>query len=74
MIDRTRAKRLLAAMIDFYDFEPYSESEFGGQTEYVLSIAALIEGIDPELDQLPRRELKEMIAETVFGKEKAAAR
>lgn len=70
-MDKARAKRLLAAMIDFYDFE-YSEAEFGGEVEYVLSIAALIRGIDPDLDALPRRELKELIAETVFGeKEKA---
>ena len=40
MINKTRAKRLLAAMIDFYDFTPYSEGVYGGQTEYVLSVAA----------------------------------
>jgi hypothetical protein len=66
MIGDERAKRLLAAMIDFFDFE-YSAEEYGGETEYVLSIAAMIEGLDPELDALPRRELKQLICETVFG-------
>jgi hypothetical protein len=67
MIDQAEAELLLLEILDSIDLPPYSEGEFSNQAEYVIYVADEIEGLSHELAQLPRNDLKTMIAEHVFA-------
>jgi hypothetical protein len=58
---------ILEEILNSIELEPYSEGEFDNQTEYLVYIVDAIEGLSHELAQLPRSDLKNMIAERVFS-------